>query len=188
MRVESAATVASKGRREVVGAWAELGGQTPTARTDRKLRRRGSSRRSAVYGASPWQAAKLFWKRYVIFSGRASRSEFWWWTLLAVLVAVLLEVVRFAAVGGSVALWWADYSSASYLSPTSLPGTLWTFATVIPSLALNARRLHDTNRTGGWQLIVLVPIVGWVWLLVLCAQRSDHRGERYDRTRTAPPA
>ncbi|SDV00715.1 Uncharacterized membrane protein YhaH, DUF805 family [Microlunatus sagamiharensis] len=146
------------------------------------------ARDQPVYGASSWQAAELFWTRYVTFSGRASRSEFWWWMILAALVAVVLEVVRFVAVGGSIALWWADYSSPSYFSPTSLPGTLWALATFVPSLALNARRLHDTNRSGGWQLIVLVPVVGWVWLLVLCAQRSDPRGERYDRAFTVSPA
>jgi uncharacterized membrane protein YhaH (DUF805 family) len=139
-----------------------------------------------VYGASPWQAVKLFWTRYAVFTGRASRSEFWWWTLVAVSASVLLEVIRFAAVGATPGAWWADYSSTK-VGGTSLPGTLWGMATLLPSLALGARRLHDTNRSGWWQLVTFVPIAGWVLLFVWCARRSDPRGEHYDQVLIPSP-
>jgi len=56
-----------------------------------------------VYGASPWQSVVLFWTQYLTFTGRASRSEFWWWTLASAAVSLVLEIVRFALLGGSVA-------------------------------------------------------------------------------------
>lgn len=139
-----------------------------------------------VYGASPWQAVKLFWTRYAVFSGRASRSEFWWWTLVTALVTLLLEVVRFAVVGATLGTWWADYSSGE-LGGASLPGSLWSLATLIPSLALAARRLHDTNRSGWWQMFAFIPLVGWFLLIIWCARPSDPRGSRYDQMLFASP-
>ena len=133
-----------------------------------------------VYSASLGQAVKLFWTRYLVFTGRASLREFWWWLLVAVCVSLVLEVVRFVVVGATPTAWWADYSSGE-VGGASLPGTLWSVVTLLPSLALGARRLHDTNRSGWWQLFSFVPVAGWVLLLVLCAQRPDPRGVRYDQ-------
>jgi len=64
---------------------------------------------------------------------------------------------------------------------------VWLIATGIPSIALTARRLHDTNRSGWWQLIGFVPFVGWALLLVWCARATDPLGSRYDQVVWAAP-
>ena len=58
---------------------------------------------------------------------------------------------------------------------------VWGLVTLVPSLALSARRLHDSNRSGWWLLIVLVPVVGAIVLLVFYLAPPDPRGARYDR-------
>jgi uncharacterized membrane protein YhaH (DUF805 family) len=91
------------------------------------------------------ESIKGCFSRYAIFDGRASRSEYWWWTLFALL----------ASVGMSAA---SDRLSA-----------VFSVAIFLPSIAVAARRLHDIDRSGWWQLVALIPVVGWIvmlyWLL-----------------------
>lgn len=129
-----------------------------------------------MYGATPWQSVRLFWTRYVTFTGRAGRAEFWWWFLVSAVVGVLLEVVRLVLLGGSV----EAYADDDLFGLPSLPSNLWMLATAVPGLAQTARRLHDTDRSGWWQAVALVPLVGWVLLLVWCARPSDPAGARFD--------
>jgi uncharacterized membrane protein YhaH (DUF805 family) len=55
---------------------------------------------------------------------------------------------------------------------------IFCLATLVPSLAVGARRLHDTDRSGWWQLLMLVPIIGWIVLLVFLVQEG--RPNRYE--------
>lgn len=89
---------------------------------------------------------QVCFRKYVEFNGRASRSEFWWWTLF-VIVASLLADALLRRLGGVV-----------------------TLATLLPSIAVTARRLHDINRSGWWQLIGLIPIIGWIVMIFWCVQ------------------
>jgi uncharacterized membrane protein YhaH (DUF805 family) len=103
-------------------------------------------------------------KQYVDFGGRARRTEFWMFTLFNVIISIALAVVdallfgsgSFAAVSGGV--------SASV--NLGLLGTIYSLAVLLPSLAVTVRRLHDTDRSGWWILIGLVPLVGGIVLLV----------------------
>ncbi|WP_457102104.1 DUF805 domain-containing protein [Microbacterium sp. P5_E9] len=135
-----------------------------------------------LYGASFGQAFGRFWKKYATFSGRASRSEFWWWQLATVLVGTVLYVIM--AVGG--------FAGATYdvTTGTSQPGPLigvgagllglWLLATIVPSLAIVWRRLHDSNRSGGFYFLGLIPLIGGIILLVLFVLESNPEGERFD--------
>ena len=58
-------------------------------------------------------------------------------------------------------------------------GAVYTLATIIPSIAVGVRRLHDTNRSGWWSLLVLVPLIGWIILIVWCAKSGDQEENRY---------
>lgn len=87
-------------------------------------------------------------KKYVDFNGVASRSEFWWWFLFMVVVALLLE-----SINNTLAL-------------------VFNLAILLPSIAVYARRLHDTDRSGWWQLLMLIPIIGVIVVLVFCAQKE----------------
>lgn len=127
-----------------------------------------------LYGAGLGQAVRRFWSKYATFSGRASRSEFWWWQLANLLVAVVLAVVVIAVHGGVEGAQGSPVQQA-------LSG-VWGVATLLPALALNARRLHDTNRSGWWQLLHLVPLVGSIVLLVWFVSGPKPAGSRFDRT------
>jgi uncharacterized membrane protein YhaH (DUF805 family) len=100
-------------------------------------------------------AVKLCFSKYADFEGRAKRPEFWWFVLFCVVGALILEAV------------------GSYVS--------WAFslATLIPSLAVGARRLHDVNKSGWLQLLGLIPILGWIYLIYVCVQPGDTADNQY---------
>ena len=87
-------------------------------------------------------------KKYADFKGTAKRSEYWWFALFVVIASI----------------------AASVISPKI--NILFTLATLLPSLAAATRRLHDTDRSGWWQLIWFVPLVGWIVLIVFLAQEG----------------
>ena len=87
-------------------------------------------------------------KKYVDFNGVASRSEFWWFILFVFIVAVVLG--------------WA--------SP--LLANIFGLAMLLPELAVGARRLNDTGRSGWWQLLLLIPVIGVIILIVFWVQES----------------
>jgi uncharacterized membrane protein YhaH (DUF805 family) len=101
--------------------------------------------------------------KYATFSGRATRPEFWFWVLFTLIVMVVLNIIQFtvSAVGGSVLQ------------------IVFELATLIPSIAVAARRLHDTDRSGWWQLLAFVPIVGFILLLVWYCQSGTPGSNRF---------
>lgn len=113
-------------------------------------------------GASFGEAVQRFFKKYSVFTGRASRSEFWYWELAAVIVGIVFGVLR--AISGVFLIL----------------ELLWALAVIVPTLALGARRLHDTGRSGWWQLIGIIPIVGWILLIVWFATPPTSTGDQYD--------
>jgi hypothetical protein len=58
-------------------------------------------------------------------------------------------------------------------------GVLYSLAVLLPSLGVGIRRLHDTNRTGWWYLLVFLPIIGWIVLIVFLAMASDPGSNNY---------
>lgn len=92
-------------------------------------------------------AVRSVFSRYATFTGRARRSEFWWFALFNFLVSIVVGVID--AVIGSPVL-----------------GYIVALALLVPSLAVTVRRLHDTGRSGWWILIGLIPFIGAIVLLV----------------------
>ncbi len=113
-----------------------------------------------------WYVAVL--ARYADFTGRARRTEYWMFTLFSVLVSIALAAVdallfgtgSFSTLGGGVS---ASFTSVGILS------TVYAVAVLLPTLGVTARRLHDTDRSGWWILLSLVPIIGGIVLLVFLA-------------------
>lgn len=91
--------------------------------------------------------------KYATFSGRSSRSAYWWWVLFYVLVIIGASIV-----------------DAALKSPV-IAGLAW-LALIIPNLAVLVRRLHDTDRSGWWALIGLVPLLGAIVLIVFACLDS----------------
>ena len=98
-------------------------------------------------------------KKYVCFEGRAGREEFWYFVLANFIVIVVLGIV-----GGIIRL-------------PHLLTSLYGLAILLPSIGVTARRLHDIGKSGWLQLIVLIPIVGPIILLILCAKPGLQDGE-----------
>jgi uncharacterized membrane protein YhaH (DUF805 family) len=101
--------------------------------------------------------------KYATFGGRAVRSEFWFWALFTFIVLIVLNIIQFTVSGVA----------------GSLLQLLFELATLIPSIAVAARRLHDTDRSGWWQLLAFVPIVGFILLLVWYCQPGTPGTNRF---------
>jgi uncharacterized membrane protein YhaH (DUF805 family) len=92
------------------------------------------------------QSIRVCLSKYATFAGRASRSELWWFVLFLVLVSVVCGI-------------FSETLSA-----------VFTLATLLPAIAVTTRRLHDVDKSGWMQLIGLIPIVGWILVIVWCCQ------------------
>jgi uncharacterized membrane protein YhaH (DUF805 family) len=112
------------------------------------------------------QAIASGFSKYVTFSGRAARSEFWYWVLFTVLASVILSVVDGMVFG-------MGQDSVGVL------GGLFSLGTILPSIAMAVRRLHDTDRSGWWYLLIFVPIIGWIILIIWYATAGQSGSNRF---------
>ena len=94
------------------------------------------------------ESVKVCLTKYADFQGRASRSEYWWFFLFIVIVSV-------------AASWFSDILCG-----------LVSLALLVPSISAATRRLHDTERSGWWQLISLIPVIGVIVLIFFLAQEG----------------
>ncbi|MEU9147795.1 DUF805 domain-containing protein [Streptomyces sp. NPDC048349] len=94
-------------------------------------------------------------KKYAVFSGRARRQEFWMFVLCNLVVEAVIV---------SLDLW---------LGTKGIIEGAYTVAILLPCIGLTVRRLHDTGKSGWWYLLVLLPVIGWIWLLVLMAEEGQ---------------
>lgn len=100
-------------------------------------------------------------KKYAVFSGRARRAEFWYFTLFNVLIAIALTIADLEAI---------------HIKVLTL---VYMLAVAIPGLAVQVRRLHDTDRSGWWLFISLIPLIGSIILLVFFVQDGQAGENRY---------
>jgi uncharacterized membrane protein YhaH (DUF805 family) len=117
------------------------------------------------------QAIETGFRRYADFSRRAVRSEFWYWQMFIVLGGLAAELLDFAFALGIGFRGW----------PLTI---LFWLGTLIPDFAVTVRRLHDTDRSGWWLLLGLVPLVGMIVLIVWWCTRG---GKGYNRFGADPP-
>lgn len=106
-------------------------------------------------------AVKTCFGKYATFSGRARRSEYWWFVLFNVLVNFALGIVDGVLFG--------FHGDAA---PQVLSG-LYALVILLPSLAVAVRRLHDLGRSGWWLLIWLIPLIGWIILIWWFATKGE---------------
>ncbi|GAB2463169.1 DUF805 domain-containing protein [Xylanimonas ulmi] len=115
-------------------------------------------------------------RNYATFTGRARRSEYWWFALALGVVGSALTVVLTGVAAKSIDLEAGTIGSGYFVA--MVPLWICSLGVLLPSLAVTVRRLHDTDRAGFWILITLVPIVGALVLLVILAtpgQRAPNR-------------
>jgi len=109
-------------------------------------------------------AVSEYFSNYCNFSGRASRSQYWWPVLFNFIVAIVLSIIG-TLIGGKDVI-------------NILTG-LYSLAVLLPSLGISVRRLHDIGKGGGWIFISLVPIIGSIWFLVLMLTASEPNDNRF---------
>ena len=111
------------------------------------------------------EAISSGFRNYVGFSGRASRSEFWYWMLFTVLVSIAMTMIDLGILGIS-----------SNVNPFS---SIWSLIAFLPSLAIGVRRLHDTDRNGWWWLIAFIPLIGIIVLIVFWCSEGTRGSNRF---------
>lgn len=105
------------------------------------------------------ESIKTCFSKYADFDGRATRSEYWWWVLFVILGAVIAMVIH------------------------PMLYVLFLLGTLLPSIAVATRRLHDTDRSGWFQLLSFIPLIGPIILLVWFVQ-SGKEPNRFSATET----
>jgi uncharacterized membrane protein YhaH (DUF805 family) len=106
-------------------------------------------------------------RKYADFSGRARRSEYWFFFLFNVIVSVVAGALNNVL------------SLPTFSGGQTLLGTIASLALLLPSLSVAVRRLHDTGKSGWFVLLGLIPVVGWIILLVFLVKDSDPAPNAY---------
>ena len=106
-------------------------------------------------------------KKYALFDGRATRAEYWYFTLFNFLALFVLAIVD-SVIGG--------FNPEAGIG---LLGGIYSLAILIPNIAVSVRRLHDTDRSGWWLLIYLIPLIGALVLLIFMVQDSQTSDNPY---------
>ena len=114
---------------------------------------------------------KVVRDNYANFEGRARRNEYWMFVLIT-------TVISFGA-------WVID---ALLFPEQRLISNLYSLAIVVPSVAVGARRLHDTGKSGWWQLLYILVIIGWIPLIIFLAKDSDIGDNEYGLSEKYPHA
>jgi uncharacterized membrane protein YhaH (DUF805 family) len=117
------------------------------------------------------EAVKSGFDNYVNFEGRSSRPAYWWWLLFTVLATLAADII--------------DAAVFDVMILSAIVG----LGLLLPGLAVSIRRLHDTDRSGWWILIGLIPLIGFIVLLVFYLEKGDETENRFGPPpATTPPA
>lgn len=120
-------------------------------------------------------AVRSVFSNYANFRGRAPRSEFWWFVLFTLIANLVLSIIDSLIVAPILGFSPFSDNGARPLS------ALFSLGVFIPSLAVGARRLHDTGRSAWWLLIGLVPLIGWLIFVYFAVQPSEEVTNEYGR-------
>lgn len=110
------------------------------------------------------ESVSSVYRQYFGFSGRACRSEYWWFALFNSVVALILSIA------------------------VPILYFIFVIGTIAPALGVLVRRLHDTGRTGWWALIMFVPIIGAIGLLIFAISEGESGDNRYGPNPIKPGA
>ena len=108
---------------------------------------------------------KTCFNKYAVFSGRASRSEYWFFVLFGILGGIISAIIDTMILG----------YSAEVNGPINL---IFSVALILPSIAVTTRRLHDINKSGWWQLLWLT-VIGGIVVIVWNATEGEKKKNKH---------
>ena len=106
-------------------------------------------------------------KKYTVWEGRATRSEYWYFSLFTLLITIGLAIID------------TGLGTMDEATGQGLLGALWSLFILLPTIAVFVRRLHDTGRSGWWFWILLVPLIGFIVILVFMCIDSESEENQY---------
>ena len=109
-------------------------------------------------------------KKYAQFTGRAGRSEFWLFALVNFVITMVLYILTIVGVAAE---------SSALASVANILLIVYALATLVPTIAVGVRRLHDIGKEGVWFCVNFIPFVGGIWYLYLCAQEGERTENRF---------
>ena len=130
------------------------------------------------YGISFGGAIARGFKKYATFAGRASRSEYWWWTLFTFLTYLVLGLVAFAV--GTATSRDGGRTPGLLAIPLIIVFAAFFLGIIVPTLALIVRRLHDAGYSGLFALLLLIPYLGGLVIMIFALLPSSPAGGIYD--------
>lgn len=110
--------------------------------------------------------------RYAQFEGRSDRKEFWYYVLFYLIAGAVLSVLDSLFFGHTTTVTGEDFYMQSRMSFQPL-SAIFGLVSLIPSISVSVRRLHDTGKSGWLYLLWLVPIIGWILLLIWYCEKGD---------------
>lgn len=119
------------------------------------------------------QSVKTVLSKYATFTGRAARSEYWWFALFIFLMSIPLAAIDQLLVAPSL-----GYESFKEATPQFV-SWLFSLAMLLPSISVAVRRMHDLNKSGWWVLIIFIPLIGFLLMLYWFVQRGTEGANDY---------
>ncbi|MBI2464375.1 DUF805 domain-containing protein [Candidatus Peregrinibacteria bacterium] len=104
-------------------------------------------------------------KKYAVFNGRSQRAEYWYFILFNIIISIVLSIID-------------EFIKRNLGVSLGMSG-IYSLAVFIPVLAVSVRRLHDIGKSGWMLLINLIPLIGFIWLVVLMAKDSNPGENKY---------
>lgn len=124
-----------------------------------------------------WMVLPL--KRYIEFGGRSRRKEYWMFFLFTIIVSVVAGLIDALLGFGSTNSFAGPGGAGASFRSNGPVGLIVSLGLLIPSLSVAFRRLHDTDRSAWWLLLVFIPILGWIALLVFYCQEGTRGPNRF---------
>src|ERR1035437_2153837 len=106
-------------------------------------------------------------KKYADFSGRATRTEYWYFVLFVLLFSIVASILD------------GIIGTPKFFDTYGLIFTVYYLAILLPSISVAVRRLHDVGKSGWMLFISLIPIVGGIWMLILMVRNSNSGDNKY---------
>jgi len=119
-------------------------------------------------------------KKYAVFSGRAQRKEYWMFYLFNFFILLIIAAIFIIF----YLLYYYDIFTGAgfiFIIISAFVFILYNLVLIIPSIAITVRRLHDIGKSGMMLLVLLIPLVGWVWLLLLLTTKGDSDNNKYGK-------